>query len=71
MLGLVSSFGWFGTEATPLGMVFAVLLAFPWTRLIGDISSLGAGGGLLLLALALAANMALLLAAARVAARLR
>jgi len=71
VLGVIGTWGWFGVEATPMGMVFAVMLAFPWTRLIGDSANLGVPLALLLLTLALAANALILFAVARFAARRR
>jgi hypothetical protein len=71
VLGVISTWGWFGTEATPMGMVFAVMLAFPWPGLIGDIANLGVPFAMLLLTLALMVNALVLFAVARFAARRR
>ena len=61
--------GWFGIEKDPLGGVFAILLAMPWSMALGEFPTLGTAATVLLLLVGMSANVAILLGIARLIAR--
>lgn len=66
-----SIFGWFGVAEDPLGGVFAILLALPWSAALGHLPTLGTGATMILLIAAMAVNILILLGLGRLVARWR
>jgi hypothetical protein len=66
-----SIYGWFGVAQDPLGGVFAILLALPWSAALGHLPTLGTAATMVLLIAAMALNILILLGIGRLAARWR
>lgn len=64
-----SVYGWFGIAKDPLGGVFAILLALPWSAALGHLPTMGMLATLVLLIFAMAINIAILLGLGRLASR--
>ena len=66
-----SIYGWFGVAQDPLGGVFAILLALPWSAALGHLPTLGTAATMILLAAAMALNILILLGIGKLVARWR
>lgn len=66
-----SIYGWFGVAEDPLGGVFAILLALPWSVALGHFPALGTAATMVLLVAAMAINILILLGLGRLVARWR
>jgi len=69
---IVAGIGVFGRADEPLAAVYAIVLAMPWSMLIGTISGFESPlGNFVLLILFMAVNLAVLIALERLAGRRR
>jgi hypothetical protein len=69
LLGLATTFGWFGLKGDALGMVFAMLAALPWAFALGLLPADSPVAAVLVIVAGMAINLALLLAVGRVLRR--
>lgn len=59
-LVLASSRSWLGVERTPLSVMYAMMLAFPWTMMLARIGHHGPAVGAIVLITGMAVNFFLL-----------
>lgn len=60
-----SAHGWLGVEPDPLAGLFAYLLGLPWSVLLAQVANAGLVGNLVLVATAMALNLAIIFAIGR------
>ena len=60
VVALISTFGLFGVQRTPLGTIFAVMLAQPWLSIAPKIGADSFAAGLALICVCLVLNAAIL-----------
>ena len=60
-----SARGWFGVEPDPLAGVFAYLLSLPWSLLAARVAGASEFGNMVLIATAMALNLAIIFAVGR------